>query len=56
MTPLQFKAMRVKKRLTQTQLSKLLGVCQRTVLNWESGRTALPHKAVLFLKARATKG
>ena len=42
MTPQELRAYRATNNLSQGQLGQQLGVSQRVVSSWETGRTALP--------------
>ena len=42
MTPQALKLWRVERNRTQTQLGAALGVSQRVVSSWETGRSAMP--------------
>ena len=35
--------------LTQTELAKLLGVCRKTIFNWETGAHRIKGKHLLFM-------
>jgi transcriptional regulator with XRE-family HTH domain len=39
MTKISLAAARVNKKLTQKQLAKKMGVCNLTVIKWESGKS-----------------
>lgn len=49
---LEFKAMRIRKGLKQTELSKLVGLSQQVVSQWESGRSK-PSVSILRKLANA---
>ena len=50
MTGDEFKQMREKMRLTQTELASRLGVAETTVYRWESGRAPIAKAIELAMK------
>jgi transcriptional regulator with XRE-family HTH domain len=47
MNGLDLKLKRIALGLGQTELAKLLGVYQRTISEWESGRVVIRHPVIL---------
>lgn len=50
MTPAQFKALRKKLAMTQTELAKALGVTQVTIARWETGRRKIAKTVQLAVE------
>ena len=56
MTPLEFHDWRKGLGLTQEQLAELLNVSRRSVIDWESGETAIPDAVKHEMSRRGTHG
>jgi len=54
MTPAEFRAIRTRLKLTQTQLGSRLGVTKTTIYLWESGRQRI--REAYALAVRGMKG
>ena len=54
MSPEYLKRLRLKARLTQSQLAYKLGYAERQIRNWEKGATEIPASAEKFILS-ATK-
>ena len=50
MRPSKFRSVRQKLRLTQAELSHLLGVKELTVARWEGGKCRIPNAAAALVE------
>lgn len=56
MTPAEFVDIRLGKKLTQTQVARLIGVKRRTVENYEGGHRPIPMPAIILMRLLEYRG